>query len=76
MVQQKQVSGIKRSTQFATFIDDYTHHVSVYFLKHKSEVLKKFQEFESIVTDEYSERIVKLRSHNGGSTCLLCFKSI
>ena len=28
-------------------------------------MLKKFQEFESIVTDENGERIVKLRTDNG-----------
>ena len=35
-------------------------------MKHKSEVLKKFQEFELIVTNENGERIVKLRTDNGG----------
>ena len=59
-----QVESIGGSRYFVTFIDDYTR-VSVYFMKHKSEVLKKFQEFESIVTNESSERIVKLMTDNG-----------
>lgn len=60
------VDSIGGSKCFATFIDDYSHCVSVYFLKHKSEVLKKFQEFKSIVTNESGERIVQLRTDNGG----------
>ena len=61
-----QVDSIGGSRYFATFIDDYTHCVSVYFLKHKSEVLKKYQEFESIVINENGERFAKLRTNNGG----------
>ena len=61
-----QMDSIGGSRYFVTFIDDYSHCVSVYFLKHKSEVLKKFQEFESIVTNESGGRIVKLRTDNGG----------
>ena len=61
-----QVESIGGSRYFATFIDDYTHLTSVYFMKHKSEVLKKFQEFEAAVTNECGERVVKLRTDNGG----------
>ena len=39
-----QVDSIGGSRYFTTFIDDSTHCVSVYFLKHKSEVLKKFHQ--------------------------------
>ena len=67
-----QVDSIGGSRYFATFIDDYSHCVATYFLKHKSEALKKFQEFESIVTNESGERIVKLRK---GSTCPLSFRN-
>ena len=45
-----QVDSIGGSRYFSTFIDDYSRCVAIYFLKHKSEALKKFQEFESIVT--------------------------
>ena len=30
---------------FVTFIDDYSRHCSVYFMKHRSEVLSKFKEY-------------------------------
>ena len=61
-----QVDSIGGSRYFVTFIDDYSHCVSVYFLKHKSEVLRKFQEFELLVVNESGGRIVKLRTDNGG----------
>ena len=41
-----QVDSIGRNKYFVTFIDDYSHCVFVYFIKHKSEVPKKFREFE------------------------------
>ncbi len=60
-----QIDSIGGNKYFVTFIDDYSHCVSVYFIKHKSEVPKKFQEFESIVTNETGQKIVKLRTDNG-----------
>ena len=69
-----QVESIGGSRYFVTFIDDYTPCVSVYFMKHKSEVLKKFHEFESIVTNESGERIVKLRTDNGGEYISAAFQ--
>lgn len=60
------IANTNWSRYFATFIDDYSRCVAVYFLKHKSEVLEKFKEFESFVTNESGERIVKLRTDNVG----------
>jgi len=37
---------------FITFIDDYSRCVSVYFIKHKTEVFEKFKLFEAMVTKE------------------------
>lgn len=51
---------------FVTFMDDYTHFLVVYLMKHKSEVFLKFQEYEAMVTAQFSQRISKLRSDNGG----------
>ena len=51
---------------FVTFIDDFTRCCKVYFMKHKSEVLEKFKDFETVYTNECGERICKLRSDNGG----------
>jgi len=38
----------------------------VYFLKHKSQVLEKFKEFEADVTNESGQRIGTLRTDNCG----------
>ena len=50
---------------FVTFTDDYSCCCSVYFMKHKSEVLEKFKDFEAATTSS-RERIRKLRTDNGG----------
>ena len=50
---------------FVTFTDDYSRCCSVYFMKHKSEVLEKFKDFET-TTACSGERIRKLRTDNGG----------
>ena len=50
---------------FVTFTDDHSRCCSVYFMKHKSEVLDKFEEFEAATTSS-GQRIRKLRTDNGG----------
>ena len=44
---------------------DYSRCCSVYFLRHKSEVLEKLKEFEVITTNECDQRIGTLRRDNG-----------
>ena len=51
---------------FVTFIDDYSRCCQVYFMRHKSEVLDKFKEFEAATTNDSGESIGTLRSDNGG----------
>ena len=51
---------------FVTFIDDYSLCCSVYFLRHKSEVLEKFKEFEVSTTNICGQRVGTLRTDNGG----------
>jgi len=58
--------SIDGCSYFVTFIDDYTRCCKVYFMKHKSEVMDKFKEFESIFTNESGQSVGKLRSDNGG----------
>ena len=45
---------------FVTFIDDYSRCCQVYLLRHKSEVLEKFKEFEAATTNDNGERIGNL----------------
>ena len=35
---------------FVVFIDDMTHYVWIYVIKHKHEVFQKFQEWKSFVS--------------------------
>jgi hypothetical protein len=52
---------------FLTFIDDYRYRKSwANFFKHKSETFGKFQEFKSMVENEYGKSIKTLRTNNGG----------
>jgi len=61
-----QAESISRSRYFITFIDDYSRCVSIYFIKHKTEVFEKFKLFEEVVTKECGELIMKLKTDNGG----------
>ena len=60
------VESFKENRYFVTFIDDYSRCVKVYFMKHKSEVLQKFKEFEASATNEAVCKIGTLRTDNGG----------
>ena len=50
---------------FVTFIDDCSHCCAVYFLKHQSEVLTKFKEFEATMTNDCGHKIEALKTDNG-----------
>ena len=58
--------SIGRAKYFVTFIDDYTRYCAVHFMKHNSEVLEKFIEFEASVTNGVGKAIGTLRTDNGG----------
>ena len=51
---------------YSTTFDDYSRWVSVYFIKHKTEVLENFKLFEAMVTKECGEPTTKLRTDIGG----------
>jgi hypothetical protein len=59
----KSLSGCE---YYLTFIDDYSRKTWIYFLKAKSEVFKRFQEFRALVENQSGKRIKVLRSDNGG----------
>ena len=51
---------------YVTFINDYSRNTWISFLKNKSELFGKFEEFKSFIQN-HSERIIKrMRSNNGG----------
>ena len=49
-----------------TFTDDHTRMSAVAFMKHKSEALEKFREYQAIVEGESGLRIGVLRTDRGG----------
>lgn len=51
---------------FLTFIDDKSHHVWVYFLKHKDQVFERFQHWKALVEKSSGKKLKTLRTDNGG----------
>ena len=51
---------------FVTFIDDHTHYVWVYPLKHKDEVFDRFQKWKALVERSSRRRLKVFRTDNGG----------
>ena len=56
------VSGFK---WFVTFIDCYTRMTWIYMMKHKSEVLRCFQDFHRMVATQFDSKVRILRTDNG-----------
>ncbi|GMF16735.1 unnamed protein product [Phytophthora lilii] len=48
-----------------TFVDDYSRFVVVYFMKNKSEVASKLNEFKAFYENQWGEQLRCLRSDNG-----------
>jgi len=59
-------TSIAGSRYFLTFIDDFTRHIWVYFLKEKSQVLNKFKEFKARAETQSGGKIKVLRIDRGG----------
>ncbi|CAB4021584.1 Retrovirus-related Pol poly from transposon TNT 1-94, partial [Paramuricea clavata] len=60
------VDSIGGSKYVLTFTDDHTRYVTVYFLKSKSEVLSKFEEYVTMVENATGLKVQNLRTDNGG----------
>ncbi|CAO2199022.1 unnamed protein product [Urochloa humidicola] len=56
------VSGFKG---FVTFIDCYTRMTWIYMLKGKNEVLRCFQDFHKLVTNQFNAKVRIIHSDNG-----------
>ena len=61
-----QAPSLGGSQYFLTFIDDFTRKTWVYFLKNKSEVFEKFQNFKALVENQSGLHIKVLRTDRGG----------
>src|SRR3954462_3098691 len=51
---------------FLTFTDDLSRYGYIYLMKHKSETLEKFKEFQNEVENQLGKKIKHLRSDQGG----------
>ena len=51
---------------FVTFVDDKSHYVWIYPIKHKHEVFQKFMEWKSYVENATNHKVKKFRTDNGG----------
>ena len=51
---------------FLTFTDDLSRYGYIYLMKHKSEAIEKFKEFQSEVEKHHKKKIKFLRSDRGG----------
>ena len=61
-----QTQSIGGAKYFVTFINDYIWCYTVYFMKHKSEVLDKFKEFEVTNTNAAGRAVGTLQTDNSG----------
>ena len=59
-------TSLRGYAYYASFIDDYSHKICIYFLKKKDEVFEKFKEFKALVENLSEKRIKILRLNYGG----------
>ena len=51
---------------YVTFIDDFSRHTWIYFLKLKSKVFSCFKNFHNLVKNQFKTNIKIFRSDSGG----------
>jgi transposase InsO family protein len=71
-----QTRSIQGSQYIATFIDDYSRHSVVYFLKSKDQCAATFKKFLAWVKNQSLEHIHALHSDHGGEYLLSAVRSI
>ncbi|KAH9655560.1 Integrase catalytic domain-containing protein [Citrus sinensis] len=64
-----QVPSLGGARYFVSFIDDYSRKVWIYVLKHKSEALGKFKEWDTLIENQTGKKIKRLRTDNGLEYC-------
>ena len=63
------VPSLGGSRYYVSFINDFSRMTSIYFLKKKLEVFKRFLEFKALVENQTNRKIKVLRTDNGGEFC-------
>ena len=67
--------SLSQAEYFIVFVDDKTHYVWIYVVKHKHEVFGKFVEWRSLVEKSSGYKVKKLRTDNGGEYTSTEFES-
>ena len=70
------IRSIQGSSYIATFIDDYSRHGVVYFLKSKDQCAAAFKKFLAWAENQTSDRLLALHSDRGGEYLSGAIKSI
>ena len=70
------IRSIQGSSYIATFIDDFSRHGVVYFLKTKDQCAAAFKKFLAWAENQTSERLLTLHSDRGGEYLSGAIKSI
>ena len=71
-----QICSIQGSLYIATFIDDYSRHGVVYFLKSKDQCVLAFKKFLAWAKNQTSNRLLALHSDRGGEYLSGAMRSI
>lgn len=58
-----------RLKYFVTFVDDASNYRQIYFLKHKSDVVERFREFNNQIANKFGRNIKVLKVDNGKEYC-------
>ena len=67
--------SLSQAEYFIVFVDDKTHYVWIYVVKHKHEVFGKFIEWKSLVEKSSGYKVKKLRTDNRGEYTSTDFES-
>jgi histone deacetylase 1/2 len=60
------IESVGRNLYYVSFIDDYSKFVWIYLIKYKSDVFKRFHEFQQLVERRFNRKIVAMQTDWGG----------
>jgi histone deacetylase 1/2 len=59
-------TSVGRHDYYVSFIDDFSKFTWIYLLRHKSEVLSCFKDFQTMVERQFNHKILAVQSNWGG----------
>jgi histone deacetylase 1/2 len=59
-------TSVGRNNYYESFIDDFSTFTWIYMLRHKSEVVQRFHDFQNLVECFFNRKIVAMKSDWGG----------